>query len=159
MMTTSLPLSSRLYGRMLRFYPEDLRRDFGTEMAFVFAEDLAAARREAGFAGMLRVWRCALAEFVRLGLPGQAARPAIRVPVIVFALTYLTIAGEFVIGLAHKHPEARYLEVIGVALLLPSMSAFFVSFASVWSCRGNTTISLGLSDPRRERQECSKSAI
>ena len=149
-MTTPLPLSSRLYGRLLVFYPEDLRRDFGTEMALVFADDLAAARREAGLRGVLRVWRCALAEFLRFALPGHAASPAIRVPLIVFAISCLTMAGEFTIAYVHEHPETRYLGAAGVLLFLPSMSAFFVSFASVWSCRGNTTISLGLCDPRRK---------
>src|SRR5205807_1636717 len=60
-MTDALVLSSRLYRRMLILYPEDLRRDYGAEMALVFADDLAAARRERGMRGVVRVWRCALA--------------------------------------------------------------------------------------------------
>ena len=39
-MTHALPLSLRIYDRLLVLYPEDLRRDHGAEMALVFAEDL-----------------------------------------------------------------------------------------------------------------------
>ena len=149
-MTTPLPLSSRLYARLLVLYPEDLRRHFGTEMALVFADDLAAARHENGFRGALRVWRCAFAEFFRYALPGRAAAPALRVPIIAFAITYLGMAGEFVLALFHKYPHARYLQELSILMMIPSLSAFFVAFMSVWTCRGNTTISLGLSDRHPE---------
>jgi hypothetical protein len=42
-MNSFLSFSSRVYCGMLTLYPEDLRRDFGAEMAGVFAEDLADA--------------------------------------------------------------------------------------------------------------------
>ena len=150
-MTTPLPLSSRLYGRLLVLYPEDLRRDFGTEMALVFADDLAAARREAGFHGVFRVWRCALSEFFRFGLPALTDKPAIRVPAVAFAIAYLGMAGEFTLAMFHKHPGLRYLQELSIVMMLPSLSAFFIAFASVWACRGNTTISLGLTGRRPER--------
>ena len=54
-MMTTPALSSRIYGRLLALYPQDLQRDYAADMAFVFAEDLAAARREDGVRGVFRV--------------------------------------------------------------------------------------------------------
>ena len=65
-MTNASALNSRIYGRLVELYPEDLRREYGDEMIFVFAEEL----RDANFARALRVWRNALSEFLRLALPG-----------------------------------------------------------------------------------------
>ena len=143
-MTTALPLSSRIYGRLLVLYPEELRRDFGAEMALVFADDLQAARREAGLRGALRVWRCALGEFVRLALPACASSPAVRVPAITFALFTTLMTGEM--GLAIRHAPHPLSPMAGSAILmLPLYSTPFVSLVSFWACRSNTVISLGLS--------------
>lgn len=90
-MTNLVDWNDRIYGRLLLLYPADLRRDFGAEMAFVFSEDLAVARREAGAAGMLRVWRNTLRELLCLALPPLAAKPVVAVPVLSFAVNFLRI--------------------------------------------------------------------
>ncbi len=98
-MTNAVPLRSRLYGRLLVLYPEDLRRDYGVEMALAFAEDLDTARRDAGLRGVIRVWRCALVEFMRFALPGCASSPAFRVPAISVAFS-VGIMGISLVGAA-----------------------------------------------------------
>ena len=151
-MTHALPLSSRIYARLLVLYPEDLRRDFGAEMALVFAEDLAAARREAGMRGVIRVWRCALGEFVRFALPGHASSPAVSVPAIWFALSSVIMSAEVAMALRHSPHAPRPFHALCAALLLPSMTAPLMSLAIMWACRGNAITSLGLSDQREEER-------
>jgi hypothetical protein len=41
-MSRLLRLSSRMYERLVFLYPEDLRREFGDEMALAFADDIEA---------------------------------------------------------------------------------------------------------------------
>ena len=132
-------LSSRVYGRLIALYPDDLRRDYGAEMALTFADDLADAHREAGARGVIRVWRCALAEFVRLALPECASNPAVRVPAItfVFALACLlaAIAGRFA-------PIPLRVVCCG---LVSDFSLPGVALLCVWCCRGSSVTSLNLS--------------
>jgi hypothetical protein len=155
-----LPLSSRIYRRLIVLYPEDLRRDYGADMAFVFAEDLEAARREAGMRGVVRVWRCALCEFVRLALPDHASSPAVSVPAVWFALSSIIMSAEVAMALRHSPHTPRPSHALCAALLLPSLTAPLMSLAIMWGCRGSAIISLGLSDPPEEKgQPCSKSAI
>jgi hypothetical protein len=85
-MTNAPPLSSRLYDRLLGLYPEDLRRDFGADMALVFAEDLDTARREAGLRGVIRMWRVRAgrirplrAAWLRIEFGGARPRNFVRV--------------------------------------------------------------------------------
>jgi len=152
--------SSLVYHRLLAFYPDDLRRDYGAEMALVFAEDLAAARRDAGLSGVLRVWRCALGEFVRYALPCHLARPVVRVPVIGLGVTAAAIFAEMMFVHAHAPHASDFFYRAAVALTLPILSSPAISLLAVWACRENDTISLDLSDPRREEQvPCSKYAI
>ncbi len=116
-----LPLSSRIYRRLLVLYPEDLRRDYGADMAFVFAEDLEAARREAGLRGVVRVWRCALCEFFRFALPDHASSPAVSVPAIWFALSSIIMSAEVALALRHSPRTPRPSHALCAALLLPSL--------------------------------------
>jgi hypothetical protein len=144
-MTNVLPLSSRIYCRLLVLYPEDLRRDYGADMALVFADDLDAARRETGTRGVIHVWRCALGEFLRFGLAGCVASTTVRVPVISFVLFSAMLSGEMIVATRHA-PDARTLfHALRAALLLPLFSTPFVSLLSVWACRGSVVHSLGLS--------------
>jgi hypothetical protein len=151
-MTNALSLSSRIYRRLLVLYPEDLRRDFEADMAFVFAEDLEAARRDAGMRGVLRVWRCALGEFVRFALPGCAASPAVRVPAVWFALSSIIMCAEVAMAIRHSPHAPRPLPAICAALLLPSLTAPLMSLAIMWACRSNAIISLHLSNQTGEER-------
>jgi hypothetical protein len=149
-MTNALPLSSRIYGCLLVLYPEDLRRDHGPEMTLVFSEDLDAARREAGMRGVIRVWRCALGEFLRLALPGCASSPTLRVPAISFVLFLAMITAFSATSLQRASNASAFLRVARMALLLPLFSTPFLFLVSVWACRGRAVISLGSSINARE---------
>jgi hypothetical protein len=145
-MTNLLSVSSRLYRRLVALYPEDLRRDFADEMMLVFADDLAAARREAGLRGVLRVWRCCIGEFLRFALPGHASNPALRVPAIAVAFGFASLGAEVVLHCA-THQPARF----GAAGLLATFAPMFVPLAVIWGCRGRAFLSLGLS-ANKEKQ-------
>jgi hypothetical protein len=158
-MTDTLPLSSRIYNRFLILYPEDLRRDYGPEMALVFADDLDAARREEGLRGVLRVWRCALGEFLRLALPVHAAHPAVRVPAISLAVFICATSAEMAMAYPQAPNLPMFFHAVGMALALPFFVSPVISLFAVWSCRGEDAISLGLVDPpAKEHHPCSKSA-
>lgn len=58
------------YRVLLRLCPPELRR-FEPEMTEVFELQLADARREAGWPGVLEVWWRALAEVLCMALPRQ----------------------------------------------------------------------------------------
>jgi hypothetical protein len=144
-MTNVSSLSSRLYGRLLLLYPEDLRRDYGADMALVFGEDLHAARQEAGIWGAIRVWRCALAEFFRIALPGCASSPAVCVPAIWLAMSTVTLSAQLAMALRHSPHTPGLFNAILAALLMPASGTPLVSVA-VWICGGGNTItSLDLS--------------
>jgi hypothetical protein len=149
-MTPALPMSSRIYDRLLSLYPDDLRRDHGAEMALLFADDLDAARREEGLHGVIRVWRYAIAEFFRLALPGLLASPAVRVSLIALAVFIAAAFGRVVVARHHT-------SILGVALFLPSLATPAVALLVVWSCRESSAVPLSLS--ASEHQPCSKSAI
>ncbi|HXK03037.1 MAG TPA: hypothetical protein VMS37_11595 [Verrucomicrobiae bacterium] len=159
-MIDTMQLSSRIYARLLVLYPGDLRRAYGTEMAFVFAEDIEAARREGGLRGVIRVWRCALAEFLRFALPGHASSPFIRVPAVWFAFSTATLTAEMLMSRCRWWNAPTFFHAVCAALLLPALTSPTVSLAAVWACRGQELTSLGLSDaPRTEHAPCSKSTI
>jgi hypothetical protein len=139
-MTNALPLSSRIYDRLLALYPPDLRRDFGADMALVFADDLATARREAGTRGVIRVWRCALYEFLRYALPASASSSGVRVPIISVAFAFASLGTELFLHYTTNQP-ARF-QITG---LLASFAPMLIPLGVVWGCRGSAVISLDLS--------------
>jgi len=143
-MTGTLPLSSRIYDRLLVFYPEDLRRDYGAEMALVFAEDLAASRREAGLRGAFRVWRRALVEFFRLAPPHWAANPAVRVPAIMLAFSAFSRGIDLALLFA-RGAQAR----LHFVALIPMLSTLAVPMAVMWSCRDRALTELHLTAGER----------
>jgi len=149
-MKNLLRLSPRVYNALLRVYPEELRREFGSEMALVFAEDLEAARRDEGVRGVLRVWLCALYEFLRFGLPGQIENPAVMVPVITFAIGVLTQSGGVLLDLRKAHalgiPIGHLTGVWAGALLLTNLLSALISLAAVRACRSRAAASLGLKE-------------
>jgi hypothetical protein len=145
-MTNALPLSSRIYNRLLVLYPEDLRREFGADMALVFADDLDSARREAGLRGVIRVWRCALGEFFRFALPGFASSPAVRVSGISLALFTAMMSGVMTLALSQSLKPPTLVYAIRVALLMPLFSTPLIFLVSVCVCRGSAVVSLDWSD-------------
>jgi len=62
-----LNFSSSIYRKLLWVCPEELRRDFGADMELVFAYDIGAdSWLEGGIPGVIRVWRCAACERLRI---------------------------------------------------------------------------------------------
>jgi hypothetical protein len=133
-------MSARIYGWLVDFYPEDLRRDFGEEMVLVFEEEL----RDAGLAGAVRVWRRALVEFVRLALPNCVANPVLRVPAIMLAFCAFSMGTDLVLLYA-KGARARFTFVA----LLPTLTSVIIPLAVMWACRSRPLTKLHLTDTER----------
>jgi hypothetical protein len=128
-------MSSRIYAVFLAMYPPELRRDFGEEMADVFAEDLAEARRCGGAIAVIRVWLCAVSEFFRIALPTHAANPAIAVPLLSFALSMALLSGELVLAF-HQAITAgvrgpTFSEATAWVVLGPGLVSALTSFVVV----------------------------
>jgi hypothetical protein len=127
-------MSTVLYTWLLTFYPEDLRREYGQEMALVFADDLRSR-------GPLRVWWNAFSEFVRLALPHTLSRPALRVPIIGAAFFLLCVATEVAMdGIFHMPPRFHVFAAI------PSFAPVYLAGVVTWVCRGRAIISLRIAD-------------
>jgi len=147
-MSDAVLWSSRIYERLLLLYPEDLTRQYGAEMALVFAEDVAAAQRQAGAWGVFRVWRYALGEFVRLAIPGWRSSQAVRVPAIWFGFSLAIMSTEMAMARSHSPHPMTLIDALYCALFLPCMTTPFFAVASIWACRGHRVISLGLKAPK-----------
>jgi hypothetical protein len=107
---STLPASSiRAYAALLALYPAELRREFGSEIVEVFAEDLANAVRFRGLRGFLSVWWCALREFVRIALPAQAENRLVAVPCILFAFEETFLAIQQTLMLAHHAVSIHFI--------------------------------------------------
>jgi hypothetical protein len=137
-MTNPLPWSSRLYLRLLTLYPEDLCRDYGAEMELVFADNLAAARRERGLRGAVHVWRQTLIEFLRLAIPGFVSNPAVRVPAIASQLTVASL----IAGATPRTAPVPFLVLS--AALLPTSYLPIVALFWMWACRNHSVEALHL---------------
>ena len=144
-MTNAPSFSSRIYGRLLVLYPADLRRDYGAEMALVFAEDLSAARREAGVRGIIRVWQCALGELFRFALPSCASSPAVRVPAISLAILMVILGCEMVLALRRAPDVPTLFQSVFTAFWAPVFATPLIALAAVCACRGRAVILLNLS--------------
>ena len=88
-------MSAVIYRLLLRLYPGALRRRWAQEMVDTFALQLHDARQEAGWAGVLQTWFCAVAEIFQVALPLQAARAAVVIPVISVAGSSAIFFGLF----------------------------------------------------------------
>jgi hypothetical protein len=99
-MTGTLQLNTWMYERLLYLYPEELRRDFGREMAMAFAADLEDW-------GALRVWRCALGELMTVALPGCRSNPLVLSPALSFLATALCESILVWIGMHQPHVDVN----------------------------------------------------
>ena len=70
------------YRAFLKFFPGELRAEFGAEMLEAFEEDLKFEYSLRGVGGALRVWRVALLEVVGIGLPGCVQSTLVAVPLL-----------------------------------------------------------------------------
>lgn len=130
-MTGLLCLSSWIYTRIVFLYPEHLRRDFGMDMALVFADDLAAAWRERRVVGLIRVWWCALREVLTIALPSQRANPCILVPAVAFGTSAIMQGTELMLALLQQSAggvtEPLLLSQAITIVLAPSLANALVA--------------------------------
>ncbi len=96
----STPLPARVYAALLAAYPSEFRREYGREMALVFADRC----REGGARGAsLRVWREALCDLARAATREHVERlrrgggmmktvRTIMMALLAYALTLLVVA-------------------------------------------------------------------
>lgn len=139
--------SGRIYGRLLLLYPAKLRRDFGAEMVFVFGEEMAAARRESGALGVLRVWRNALREVLRIALPPLMGKPIVAVPALSFAVNFLWSSFELLLAsFSHPapHPHAAPWYLMLVCFAFTSLISAAISAAVCIGRNRPVVTSLGL---------------
>lgn len=128
-MNRLLPVSVRVYEKLLLLYPDDLRRDFGHEMALVFADDLEAAWGDTRIAGFIQIWWYALCELLTIALPAQRSNPCVVAPALAFLMAASTLGAE--LWLAHhvtRMDRSLLMDDIRWAVLLPSLANAFVTF-------------------------------
>jgi hypothetical protein len=104
-----------LYRKLLWAYPPDLRRDFGDEMAMIFAADLEQR-------GVIATWRCALAELATVALPGLRSNPFVIVPALSFTLVASSMSVELWLAIhygAHLG-IAKLLDQVPLGVVVPS---------------------------------------
>ena len=74
--------SQFLYCRLLAFYPPDLRRRFGDEMAEVFRESLRQAALKRGMNGIAKQWGSALWELFTVAAPSRLESSTVMATVL-----------------------------------------------------------------------------
>ena len=139
----------KAYRATLLLYPEDLRRDFGAEMAEAFEEDLASECDAGNLTGVIRVWRVTLREFLQIALIRQFENPLLAVPVLAALVSLASQAS--ILALALKRESALNFHVggsipaeIAIVVLLPSLITACAAFAVVRRRKGDRLVSLGL---------------
>jgi hypothetical protein len=158
-MTRFLRCSLRVYRSLLIVYPDDLRRDFGAEILEAFAHDLSAECAARGIKGGIGVWRTALRETIRIGLPAWVQIPAVAVPAIASAMALVTQSPLLILTVQR---QARLSSGPGDATPLDALFALAIevavtaltSFAAVYRWKRASLISLDLGS-----SSCSKPAI
>ena len=68
-----IPLSMRLYIRLLQLYPQSFQEAFGRDMVQVFQDTYRAMRQRWGWLGLARLWAWALIDLGRNVLPEHYA--------------------------------------------------------------------------------------
>ena len=132
-MPACLFVSVRIYAAMLHLYPSDLRRDFGGDMAGVFAEDLANAFCFRGIRGVLSVWWCVLTEFAVVAIPEQAGNRIVAVPFILFCLNEILLLLELFFAFGMRVAPVRFSFAVfwpGVLAALTSVVVVIVGKTS-----------------------------
>jgi hypothetical protein len=125
-MSRFLLRSTRLYEKLLFLYPEDLRREYGSEMILAFADDMEAAWGDARVAGVLQIWWYALCEIVTVALPAQTSNPSVLAPFLSFVLCACTQSAELWMGMHQAH-HPDYLPLADVMLLVVAPSVLNAS--------------------------------
>lgn len=122
-MTTSLRFSLAAYGILLRFYPAELRREFGAEMLEMFAHDLAAA---GGFKSALQIWCVTLRETFDILVPQWWDTPEVAVPFLTTIVVLIANSPAIIISIQNRITTPLDA-LIGFSALcsLSALTAFF----------------------------------
>jgi hypothetical protein len=151
-------LSMKVYGSILLLYPPDLQRDFGTDMIELFGEDLDDAWRRRRFAGVFRVWWCAVCEFWRIAWPAQRKSPAFLVPAIAAAFNALSLSATFAGELSHHTVIPSGMLGDGLAEIVCACTVTALTTSVVVRTGKVHVVSLELNSAG-DGTPCSKSAI
>jgi hypothetical protein len=129
-MNRILARSVWLYEKLLLLYPADLRREFGSEMTLIFAEDLQSAWGDARIAGVLQIWWYALRELVTVALPAQRSNPCVLVPALAFAFVVMGQGAGlcFLLSQVTRLETSLLFDAIRLVVLLPSLLTACVAF-------------------------------
>lgn len=138
-MTRSLRFGLAAYRALLLLYPSDLRQAFGAEMVEMFGHDLAAARDTQR---LLRIWRTAISEVLRLAVPAWRHTPAVAVPAL--SVTAVLVANSPLLIISLRWPSHHLLFDTLSALATAASIAGFTSFLAIHRWRGAALISLRL---------------
>jgi hypothetical protein len=118
--------SLKAYRSLLILYPDDLRRDFGSEMLETFAQDLAGEYAAHSIKGSVRVWRIALRETIRIALPAWLQIPAVAVPAIASSLAFVTQSPLLIMTVLRKEDATplNALCAIAIGAAITALTAF-----------------------------------
>jgi hypothetical protein len=73
----AVSLSNWIFRRLVVFYPPDLHRQFGDELADVFSQQVELAWREQSWRGLVATWLSVAEDCVAVSLPYLGARLAV----------------------------------------------------------------------------------
>jgi hypothetical protein len=130
------PLHLKTYRAALYLYSEDLRREFGNDMAEAFEEDLCHS-------GPVHVWCIAVREIFRIGLPGLMENPQVAVPILSGALSMASLTLELSMAFLHPKPGITPGQFVANVILIGCLSAP-IGWAVVRWQKKDKLVSLGL---------------
>lgn len=84
----TVAVSTFFFSRMIRWYPPDLREEFGGDMIDAFTESIEAECRRASWHGILETWLGLLHDLAEVVIPYHAARIAPIVAAIAFSIVF-----------------------------------------------------------------------
>ncbi len=142
-MTRFLPWSLRTYRLLLLLYPDDLRRDFGSEMLEAFADDLSVECAARGVKGAIRIWRITLCEVIRIGFPAWLQIPAIAVPALSAATVFVSQSPLLILAIRRGTGDTTPLDAL-VGLAIGAAVSALTSFVAVYRWKRAGIISLGI---------------
>lgn len=111
-------VSACAYRAVIVLYPVELRYEYGTEMAAVFAEELADACRSGSATDVVGVWWRAVSEVLRIAIPGRLANASMPAPAL-GAMVQLAVLGSMLALATFAQPAIPHDVFHGVIMLRP----------------------------------------